>query len=163
MTVYMIQSGGPAGPVKIGKAISVEARLATLRGLTVEELTVIRTVDGYTAVEIHLHRYFDHVRIRGEWFAYHPDMLTVSVPIADSHTVRCKHVKTDTALSRYLAAPGAPSLTEFARLAEIGVSYMHEIREGKKQPSLAVACCIRDASGGAVTLDDLAGVQTEAA
>lgn len=66
--VYFIQSVN-GGPVKIGIAKSVSARLAVLQGAQPYALNIIATVpDGGREMEKKLHQRFADRRINGEWF-----------------------------------------------------------------------------------------------
>lgn len=64
-TTYFIRAG-TEGPIKIGKANSVECRLQALQTAHYEELSVLAVVDDET--ERSAHRRFAADRIRGEWF-----------------------------------------------------------------------------------------------
>jgi hypothetical protein len=66
--VYFIQSGGEGGPIKIGHAINVERRLASLQTASPQELTLLHAVDGGEKLENDLHIMFYEHWIRGEWF-----------------------------------------------------------------------------------------------
>lgn len=63
-STYFIRAG-QEGPIKIGKADSVECRLQTLQTAHYEKLVVLAVVDE---PERSLHRRFRADRIRGEWF-----------------------------------------------------------------------------------------------
>lgn len=73
MRTYIIRAG-TEGPVKIGRAQNVQARLAMLQTGNHEELRILRIIAG--DVEAGLHRQYSHLRIRGEWFRFDPSMLT---------------------------------------------------------------------------------------
>lgn len=75
--IYFIRAG-EGGPVKIGRAVDVKARLRCLQTGHFDVLSVIRVIDGGKAEERWLHRRFSSLRIRAEWFRFHPEMLTVS-------------------------------------------------------------------------------------
>jgi hypothetical protein len=76
MPVYMIRCG-ENGPVKIGHSADPQHRLAQLQTSHHERLSIIRTFEGGTSVEIWLHRKFSRLRINGEWFSFTPLMLDV--------------------------------------------------------------------------------------
>lgn len=80
MAVYFIQAGD-GGPVKIGKADDVRARLADLQVAHWCELSLIREIDGGHKVERWLHRHYAPGRLRGEWFEFSECMLTVAPPV----------------------------------------------------------------------------------
>lgn len=79
MTVYFIQAG-EGGPIKIGLADDVAARLMELQVGNHECLTVLRTVDGNRSVERWFHRHFADKRLRGEWFRRCDSMLSLNPP-----------------------------------------------------------------------------------
>jgi hypothetical protein len=76
MPVYFIRAGED-GPVKIGIADDVADRMRNLQCGNHLELTLLRTIDGGRPEELALHRRYEHLRSRGEWFAFTPDMLVV--------------------------------------------------------------------------------------
>ena len=88
MSVYFIQAGGPEGAVKIGKANFVPSRCAQFQAVHYEQLKVIRVIVGGTKEERALHRRFVDLHIRGEWFRFHPDMLT-AMPDLSLGTAPC--------------------------------------------------------------------------
>lgn len=73
MPVYFIQA--ESGPVKIGHATDVQRRLSHLQSGSHEALTVIHQYEGGYGHELALHKRFTDLRIRGEWFRFHSDML----------------------------------------------------------------------------------------
>lgn len=75
MATYIIRAG-LAGPVKIGRADDVERRRAALQTAHHEELIVLRVIDTAFDAEPVMHKQFAHLRIRGEWFDFAPEMLT---------------------------------------------------------------------------------------
>lgn len=66
--------------VKIGHSANLGARIAGLEKTAGIPLNLIRAIDGGRATERWLHRRFAARRRIGEWFDYHPDMLTVVPP-----------------------------------------------------------------------------------
>ena len=70
--VYFVQAN--CGSIKIGRATNVPFRLAELQCANPHELIVVAVaVDGGREAEYHT-RFAEH-RIRGEWFAPHPEIL----------------------------------------------------------------------------------------
>jgi hypothetical protein len=65
--VYFVQAGQD-GPIKIGFAANVGARLSELQTASPEPLTVLATIEGTLQTEAEVHRYFQAYRLRGEWF-----------------------------------------------------------------------------------------------
>lgn len=83
MTVYIVQAGGQNGPVKIGYAAdeSVTSRMRSLQTGSAEILTLLRLIPGMAATEAWLHNKFKDNRLRGEWFEFSEDILSVEVPL----------------------------------------------------------------------------------
>ena len=80
MPVYFIQAGAH-GPVKIGYSSGrLEVRVRAIQHQHYEELRLIRAVSGWRQVEQWFHYRFAALRIRGEWFTFTPEMLTVQCP-----------------------------------------------------------------------------------
>lgn len=46
-------------------------------------------------------------------------------------------------------------LTEFAKLSKLKISYLSQIKNGRKTPSLRVAMIIKKKTNGSVTIEDL--------
>src|SRR3990167_4210715 len=80
MTVYFMRAGD-TGPIKIGSADDVDGRLRELQCGNHHELIVIRTVAGGRPLERWFHRHFSAYRIRGEWFSFCDEMLSLEPPI----------------------------------------------------------------------------------
>jgi hypothetical protein len=79
MPVYAIRAGETEF-VKIGWADDVNDRLRSLQTAHYEVLRLLRVIEAPFAAEAWLHRHFAHLRVRFEWFRFHPDMLTVEPP-----------------------------------------------------------------------------------
>lgn len=76
-SVYFIQIGAD-GPIKIGIAANVGARLRALQTAKPRQLFVRGTISEVGCalrLEQELHLRFAQQRIRGEWFAPHTDLL----------------------------------------------------------------------------------------
>lgn len=67
--VYFVQSGGKGGPIKIGVATNVQARLSGLQTSSHAKLTLIGTIPGGEDVERKMHARFRPHHLNGEWFA----------------------------------------------------------------------------------------------
>lgn len=78
-SVYFIQNAR-SGHVKIGFSTDVRSRLSALQTSQADSLVLIRLIDGGPATERWLHRRFGHLSLRGEWFAFDSDMLTIIPP-----------------------------------------------------------------------------------
>jgi hypothetical protein len=64
--------------VKIGYAIDPKARLGNLQTGHHVELKLLRTMPGGRDTEAQLHRHFNGLHIRGEWFHFSKEMLTIN-------------------------------------------------------------------------------------
>ena len=73
-TVYFIQQG-TRGPIKIGVAVDIAARIKTLQTGCAEPLRVLATVPGSQQAEHALHRQFADLRMEGEWFSPAPELI----------------------------------------------------------------------------------------
>jgi len=71
--IYFMQPVG-GGPVKIGVTTCVRARKATLEKEHGVGLVVIGVMHGKRPKEQELHKAFDHLRLRGEWFEGGPEL-----------------------------------------------------------------------------------------
>lgn len=82
MAVYFIRAGN-RGPVKIGWAKDVAARMATLQAGNHCALQVIRIIDAPRAAEKWLHHHFGmslgRTMYPSEWFHFAPEMLTIAL------------------------------------------------------------------------------------
>lgn len=65
-----------SGPIKIGMAVDVEARISQLQGGNHRKLTLVGLIMNATPdAERRIHKSFKHHRIRGEWFHPGEDLL----------------------------------------------------------------------------------------
>ncbi len=78
-SVYMVQNQ-TTGAVKIGYSGDLPNRIRALQTGSGANLHILRVIPGAKATETWLHRRFSQYRLRGEWFAFHPDMLEVVAP-----------------------------------------------------------------------------------
>lgn len=76
--VYFILT--ESGAVKIGVAADPATRLQKLQVGNHERMHLVRVIDGGFDEERWLHQRFLKHRIRGEWFAFVPEMMTVRPP-----------------------------------------------------------------------------------
>lgn len=79
MAVYFIRNT-VTGNIKIGHASDPMRRLMALQSGNEEPLRFIRIIDGGAATEAWLHKRFAPCRMRGEWFQFHEDMVSVCPP-----------------------------------------------------------------------------------
>lgn len=76
MPIYILRVG-ETGPVKIGRASNIVARIRELQGCHFETLNLIRVIEGGHTNERWMHRHYVAQKIRGEWFTFSDDMMTV--------------------------------------------------------------------------------------
>ena len=69
-----------SGLIKIGCSQYPESRVQSLRLESGEEMVLLRTLDGAFLTEKWLHKRFSESWVKGEWFRFNPEMLTVEVP-----------------------------------------------------------------------------------
>ena len=75
LVVYFVQSGTD-GPIKIGSSEDLASRLSTLQTGCAEPIRLLGAVRvSDPVVERRLHRHLSEHRLRGEWFAPHPDVF----------------------------------------------------------------------------------------
>ncbi len=75
-TIYFIRAEATQ-EIKIGfTGGDVSKRIAALQTGHPRKLSLITTVPGFFGYEKALHKRFDHIRLNGEWFEPHPDLLT---------------------------------------------------------------------------------------
>lgn len=108
--VYFIRNDD-TGTVKIGHSSNVDRRVTALSSAVGCKLTLLRTVGGGQIAEQWYHKRFSDLRIKGEWFTFHPEMLEVDPPELSA-------AATNNALKRAVEAAGGQ-----VRLAKaLGVS-----------------------------------------
>jgi hypothetical protein len=62
------------GTVKIGISNNPEKRFKTLQTGNADDLTILALIPGNEQTERALHRRFDHLHVRGEWFQWRGDL-----------------------------------------------------------------------------------------
>lgn len=72
--VYFIQEGDN-GPIKIGKAVSVERRFKYLQISHHKELTILQVIPGGAERESKIKKDLIKFRIKGEWFQPTPEVF----------------------------------------------------------------------------------------
>jgi hypothetical protein len=72
--VYMVQVNPPDGPVKIGYARDVYARISHIRSVSPFPVRLCAALPGDEDLESAVHRKFAHLRVRGEWFKWAPEV-----------------------------------------------------------------------------------------
>ena len=78
MPVYFIGDG--IGNIKIGYSYDPMRRMQDLQVSNPGPLYFLRVIDGGPATEAWLHRKFKEHWIKGEWFVYTDEMLTIVPP-----------------------------------------------------------------------------------
>ena len=74
--VYFVQQGS-TGPIKIGRSKNPRYRVRELSCGSCEPLNLLATTPGWEAEERALHMRFAQHRIRGEWFAPAPELVSL--------------------------------------------------------------------------------------
>lgn len=77
--VYFIQTSG--GPVKIGRSIRPEVRLAEIQLMSPVPLHLAAAIPGGADKETELHRRFAYCRLHGEWFDPVPELMDLILEI----------------------------------------------------------------------------------
>jgi hypothetical protein len=74
-SVYIIQSGGRRGPVKIGVTRNATRRRVSLQTGSARQLRTLWVIEGVGRhMEKWLHSYLSKARMHGEWFRFTPDV-----------------------------------------------------------------------------------------
>jgi len=85
--------------VKIGTTTNLSRRIATLSGACGVRLKLLRVVEhAGPRVERWLHKKFKELRRHGEWFDWHPDMMTVQPP-EEASSIPCVVLRRDVRLT----------------------------------------------------------------
>lgn len=147
MAVYFIRDES-TGAVKIGYARDVERRRRSLQTGLPGKITTLRVLDGDLATESWLHVRFAHLHLRGEWFRYSDEMLSIR---SDEIPVSCKW----SSLRAYLFAIPADEREAFA--VRCGTTYAHlrNVAYGQKPCGASLAINVDRESCGAVRCEDL--------
>ena len=177
MPVYFMRAG-LSGPVKIGRADDVPARMYALQTGHYETLNVVRTVEGGEAEETSFHRQFKHRHIRGEWFHWDENMLLAEakplhLPVVSKafNVLQEKNTDNETAalpqkacnflaleLKRRMDAQGFKQKA-LAIEASLNATYVRDILIGKsKNPAASKLARIASVLG--CTADELLGRTT---
>jgi hypothetical protein len=72
--VYFLRESG-SGAIKIGTSTNVALRVRNIRRDMPHEVVLLATIRGGYQVEAQLLAFFEHARIRGEWFRPVPELL----------------------------------------------------------------------------------------
>lgn len=76
-SVYVLQRGGPDGPLKIGNSNDARRRARELQTACPEPLLLLAASCGGEVEERALHSRLSSYRIAGEWFRCAPEVLSV--------------------------------------------------------------------------------------
>lgn len=87
MAVYFVQAG-EGGPIKIGVAVDISARIAALQTAHWAPLRVLAEMPGGEDQETELHGRFANLSIRGEWFHPGADLMALIRSVASGETYR---------------------------------------------------------------------------
>lgn len=66
--IYFIQAGGAVGSIKIGFSDNPSGRISNLQVGNSKEIRLLAVWPGTKQDEHRIHRIFQHLRLRGEWF-----------------------------------------------------------------------------------------------
>ena len=131
--IYMVQAG-ENGPVKIGTAIDVPARIRELQCGNPEPLRLLRTLDGGRDAEAWFHRHFRSSRYRAEWFSFCEEMLT-AIPVPQVPRGGMSELCTASEIEDRARATGR-NMTQICREARVAPSIFSRWKNGQTTPSL---------------------------
>lgn len=72
--IYLIKCG-EINLCKIGYSYNVRSRLSALQTSTPYDIKVVSEIDGDIIYEKHIHKMFNHLKVRGEWFKYTDEII----------------------------------------------------------------------------------------
>ena len=87
--IYFIQSGD-GGPIKIGRTANVKSRFKRLQIASPDVLTMLAVLDGHSTMEVALHKRFQDLKIRGEWYRPDAALLAWIAEHGQPHVTRSK-------------------------------------------------------------------------
>lgn len=75
--IYFIRAdiGSSAYPIKIGTTHDVKIRLSSLQSGSPYNLSLLGVISGGRVRESEIHSKFNYLKVSGEWFRSHPDLL----------------------------------------------------------------------------------------
>jgi DNA-binding XRE family transcriptional regulator len=155
MAIYIL-SAGETSMVKIGWTENdAEERRRELQTAHWEALTVMRVIDALPWVERAMHRKFAEQRVLGEWFRFHPDMLTVSIADLQKPALPEKpplgepeaglSAETVKEIERRAKASGL-TINDVCRKADVAVSTFWRWKNGRTNPRLDICRKLLEAS-----------------
>jgi hypothetical protein len=113
--IYFLRAG-LTGPVKIGCCGDIKTRIVFLQQGNHRPLMLLREIPGSPQKECWLHKYFHEQHLRGEWFTFHPDMMTVE-PEDDHSTLKGENAKVQTFRKQGLPLNGERWTVKYGRVA----------------------------------------------
>ena len=159
MPVYFIQAG-ENGPVKVGYAVCVESRLATLQTAHPQKLIVLRVMErAGIHEEKRLHKLYKKRKIRGEWFLFHWTMLKIRHESlaarlnAKPPFPRCAIIKENAALFQAVRSVGGQAV--LARGIKVSRQRIHAWLWHGRPISPEYCVAIERETGGMVTRKSL--------
>lgn len=152
MSVYFVQAGD-GGPIKIGYATDVAARLSKIQADNAADIKLLLVLGGDFELERELHQCFASANIRGEWF--HPvrdllDTIELNTPPAAAPPMTA-YVLPD--VPRHVEILRAVGVQKVA--AERGLS-INTVRAWEQRDSIPSWAWLWFADNGYATLEQLA-------
>jgi hypothetical protein len=74
-TIYFVTCAVENFPVKIGMAVDMDRRLENLRTALPFDVVLLASKRGTAKDEAALHKQFEHLRLRGEWFRRERELM----------------------------------------------------------------------------------------
>ena len=155
MYVYFIQAGED-GPIKIGFAKHVGARLSTLQTDNHCELRILGVCNGDRDCEARTHQQFRMDHIRGEWFRPTKALLNHISTLSQHphHDLKPKSYSFgDSGLARYLDSR-CISIKEFAKSIKVSRETVRLYLKRDRFPRLEIMARIVEATDGQVQAKD---------
>lgn len=86
MTVYIVRNERNS-LIKIGYTEALKFRLDSLRRTCKSKITLLRTVAGLRSTEQWMHNCFQRHRVKGEWYRFAEEMLSVEPPLYEPEAI----------------------------------------------------------------------------
>lgn len=157
--LYAIQNG-EGGPVKIGFSESPWKRFAKIKTDNPTDCRMIGVWAGTEADEQALHAKLAAHRVRGEWFEPSAEVLHAIPERLEVQGRRKAHLygaRYDHSLSRWMTKNEITD-SELAAIAGCDRTVITKARQGKGFLGVKLALGLVEATGGALTLNDIYGV-----
>lgn len=151
MPAYIIRVGD-SGPVKIGYAEDVQARIKTLQTAHALPISVLRVVDGDSGIEAALHEQFEDRHVRGEWFDYDEEMLTFDP--GDQPPGRKRRSSTEAANAALSDLFTQVTAANLAKITGASVRTVEAWKMGRRGPGWhAIAALLRHGATRAILME----------